>query len=72
MSSKLTDNNPEITDLSDKNRPVELCQRYRELYNNEWTDAFEGVREVIGLSDKGGIKLLLDLIMVSKSFAFDR
>jgi len=41
MSDKLTDNNPNITDLSDLHRPTKLAERYSELYDNLWTDAFE-------------------------------
>ncbi|XP_052226188.1 early endosome antigen 1-like isoform X3 [Dreissena polymorpha] len=41
MGQQLTDNNPNITDLSDKNRPTKLSERFSELYDNEWTDAFE-------------------------------
>lgn len=41
LSQKLTDNNPNIADLSDKNRPTKLAERYTELYDNQWTNAFE-------------------------------
>jgi len=43
MSQKLTDNNPNIADLSDKNRPTKLSERFSELYDNQWTDAFENI-----------------------------
>lgn len=43
MSSKLQDDNPNIADLSDKNRPTKLAERYTELYDNQWTDAFQQV-----------------------------
>ena len=38
--SKLTDGNANIADLSDENRPTKLSERYSELYDNEWTEAF--------------------------------
>lgn len=41
LSSQLTDNNPNIADLSDVNRPTKLAEKFSELYDNEWTDAFE-------------------------------
>lgn len=41
MGQKLTDNNPNIADLSDQNRPTKLAERFTELYDNQWTDAFE-------------------------------
>ncbi|XP_052794309.1 uncharacterized protein LOC128227634 isoform X2 [Mya arenaria] len=41
MGEKLTDKNPNIADLSDKNRPTKLAERYSELYDSQWTDAFD-------------------------------
>lgn len=41
MGDRLMDNNPNIADLSDKNRPTKLAERYAELYDNQWTEAFE-------------------------------
>ncbi|KAK3100161.1 hypothetical protein FSP39_015579 [Pinctada imbricata] len=40
-ASRLRDNNPGITDLSDPNRPLKLSERASELYDNEWTNAME-------------------------------
>ncbi|KAJ8298490.1 hypothetical protein KUTeg_025021 [Tegillarca granosa] len=39
--SKLSENNPSITDLSDPNRPIKIAEQFSELYDNEWTDALE-------------------------------
>ncbi|XP_060601848.1 uncharacterized protein LOC132755070 [Ruditapes philippinarum] len=36
--------NPAIFDLSDPNRPTKLAEYYSELYDNEWTDAFEALK----------------------------
>ncbi|KAK3100067.1 hypothetical protein FSP39_014227 [Pinctada imbricata] len=41
--SKLKYNNPGITDLSDDNRPNKLSEKFSELYDNEWTEAFEAL-----------------------------
>ncbi|KAK3582890.1 hypothetical protein CHS0354_009696 [Potamilus streckersoni] len=38
--AKLTHENPSITDLSDPNRPTKLAEKYSEIYDNQWTDAF--------------------------------
>ncbi|XP_045206822.2 uncharacterized protein LOC123559065 [Mercenaria mercenaria] len=38
--SKLTHGNANIADLSDENRPTKLAEKYSELYDNEWTEAF--------------------------------
>ncbi|KAK3607028.1 hypothetical protein CHS0354_020458 [Potamilus streckersoni] len=37
----LHDNNPNIADLSDPNRPTKLAERFSALYSNEHTDTFE-------------------------------
>ena len=34
-------NNPDIADLSDPNRPTKIAEKFSELYDNEWTEAFE-------------------------------
>ncbi|XP_053398943.1 centromere-associated protein E-like isoform X2 [Mercenaria mercenaria] len=39
----LTYQNPSIADLSDEKRPTKLAEEFSELYDNEWTDAFEKV-----------------------------
>lgn len=62
MSEKLTDNNPNITDLSDMNRPTKIAERFTELYNNEWTEAFETL-ETHTEKQVSNIKVLL---MVTK------
>ena len=38
---KLRENNPNIADLSDQNRPTKLAEMFSELYDNVWTDAYE-------------------------------
>lgn len=38
---KLRQGNPDLADLSDPNRPTELGTRFSEIYDNEWSDAFE-------------------------------
>lgn len=38
---RLTHNNPNITNLGDKKRPTKLAELYKDLYDNEWTDAME-------------------------------
>ncbi|KAL3878451.1 hypothetical protein ACJMK2_030801 [Sinanodonta woodiana] len=47
-SSKLRDNNPNIADLSDPNRPTKLSEQFSELYDNEWTDAFDELEKLLG------------------------
>lgn len=60
----MTDNNPNIADLSDPNRPTKLAEEYSELYDNEWTDAFEALKKCKKSEDEIS-STLLDIIMVS-------
>ncbi|XP_063413239.1 uncharacterized protein LOC134695757 isoform X2 [Mytilus trossulus] len=39
--SLLTDNNPNITDLNDSNRPTKLAEKLGKIYDDEWTDAMQ-------------------------------
>lgn len=34
----MTENNPNVTDLSDINRPINLGEDFSEIYDNEYTD----------------------------------
>ncbi|KAL3878815.1 hypothetical protein ACJMK2_031143 [Sinanodonta woodiana] len=61
----LLENNPNIVDLSDPNRPTKLAERFSELYNNEHTDTFE---EILKCYRKGEVdqeeKIVHDLLVV--------
>ncbi|XP_045204733.2 uncharacterized protein LOC123557362 isoform X2 [Mercenaria mercenaria] len=65
-SAKLTDDNPNIADLSDMNRPTKLSEQFSELHDNEWTDAIGALTK----TEKGNkpegeaCKLLLDVLTV--------
>jgi hypothetical protein len=37
----MQDGNPNITDLSDPFRPTKLAEKFREVYDEEWTRSFE-------------------------------
>jgi hypothetical protein len=62
--------NSAISDLSDPRRPHKISEMFSEIYDNQWTDAFE----CLGLEAKSGgvqnerviIKRLLDIVMVCK------
>ncbi|WAQ99469.1 hypothetical protein MAR_023842 [Mya arenaria] len=65
---KLTKDNPNIADLSDRNRPTKLGEIYSELYDNEWTDAFEGLTKGGGYKDDEAIKALRKTLDSSYTF----
>ena len=64
----MTRNNPNITDLSDMNRPTKLAEKYSELYDNEWTDAYEEYTENWELGEEYCVKTMLDLLKVCDTF----
>ncbi|XP_053389422.1 uncharacterized protein LOC128552411 [Mercenaria mercenaria] len=69
IGAKLTDNNPNIADLSDTYRPTKLAERYTELYDNQWTDAFEQIqKEVHSDSDEEIINILLQILLDISDF----
>ena len=39
--ARLTDNNPNITNLHDPNRPMKLAEKFNKIYDYEWTDIIE-------------------------------
>ncbi|XP_069131356.1 uncharacterized protein [Argopecten irradians] len=59
--AKLSDNNPDITDLSDPNRPQKLAQMYNELYDNVHSEAMESFHDK--LNDKGNAHVLLKMFV---------
>ncbi|KAL5012979.1 hypothetical protein ScPMuIL_011530 [Solemya velum] len=63
-AADLTDNNPNITDLGDLNRPEKLAERFMQLYDDEWTCAFETMSER-GDTDDDAIIQLLDVVVKS-------
>ncbi|XP_052263645.1 uncharacterized protein LOC127866855 isoform X2 [Dreissena polymorpha] len=58
-SSNLTYNNPNIADLSDQNRPTKLAEKFSELYDNQWTDAFEDLKME---EERVKVKCLADIL----------
>lgn len=63
MRDKLIDNNPNIADLSDANRPTKIAERYADLYSDQWTDSLE-VLGVFYRGEEHTIQVLLAIIQV--------
>ncbi|XP_053382818.1 putative leucine-rich repeat-containing protein DDB_G0290503 isoform X2 [Mercenaria mercenaria] len=59
--TRLADNNPNIADLSDKNRPTKLSERYAELYEDQWTDAFD-ILEKQFKTEENAVAALLQIL----------
>lgn len=65
MGDKLSKQNPDIADLSDENRPTKIAEKFSELYDNQWTDAFEAVEKLHpGIDEDQRVKILIQLLMV--------
>lgn len=56
-------NNPSIADLSDRNRPTKLGERFGQLYDNEWSDAHETLKLTIR-SENEIFSILADVVRV--------
>ncbi|VDH93553.1 Hypothetical predicted protein [Mytilus galloprovincialis] len=61
---KMKDNNPSIADLSDPNRPEKLSEKFREIYDNAWTNLLDYITEKTGDSDDICIKQIVSAQMV--------
>lgn len=68
--TRLTSNNPGITDLSDEFRPLKLNDMFREMYDDKWTDAMEDLSSG-GIQDKVAVTLLLQIVKEAFSLCKD-
>lgn len=66
---KLLDNNPNIADLSTEIRPTKIGENFMQVYDNEWTDAFEELAQN-GQDDKQCIDTLLKILKVNTILIF--
>ena len=65
VSLALADNNPNIADLSDLNRPTNLAEKFSTLYDDEWTEALESLANKAGTEDETkAIQMLLAIVEV--------
>lgn len=71
-SAKLTDGNANIADLSDENRPTKLAEKFSELYDNEWTNAFEYLTETKTLNEDFAISILLKVLCTVYKYCKER
>ncbi|XP_052281282.1 coiled-coil domain-containing protein 18-like [Dreissena polymorpha] len=56
----LTDQNPDIADLSDPNRAMKLSDKFGALYDDAWTDAFEDLTNKQKQKPNEAIQFLLE------------
>lgn len=60
-SKQLTEGNAAFTDLSDKNRPTKIGERFGLIFDDEWSEAFEELTGG-GMDDQSVISNLLQII----------
>lgn len=65
MGKQLQENNPQITNLNDPNRPQKLAEMLGDIYDNEWLDAFTGLQsQDEKLDEQSAVDILLNLLKV--------
>ncbi|XP_056013046.1 uncharacterized protein LOC125682416 [Ostrea edulis] len=68
--AKLKDNNPNITDLSDPNRPLKVAEQFSELYDKEWTNALESLTKA-KTEETASIAMLFNTVWKCYQFCSD-
>jgi len=66
--SEIHDYSPNITDLSDQNRPTKIAEKMSDLYDNAWTNAYEELED--NMEEKEIIQRLLHIFKVDKLYTF--
>ncbi|PJE78591.1 hypothetical protein CI610_02468 [invertebrate metagenome] len=69
-SERVRNNNPNISDLSDPNRPIKIAEQFSELYDNLWTEACDALEEVYGQGDEKAIIQYL-LLMLNAAYSIE-
>ncbi|XP_052793229.1 uncharacterized protein LOC128227067 [Mya arenaria] len=63
VSAQLTNNNPNIVDLSDNNRPTKLAEQYSELYDNAWTECYECLTKTLSWQEQRTVLWIRNLFL---------
>ncbi|KAK3100384.1 hypothetical protein FSP39_019093 [Pinctada imbricata] len=66
-SKQLTDGNPNFTDLSDRNRPTKIGEKFGTVFDDEWSEAFEEIKAILGKDDVC-IDCLLNIVKLSYGY----
>lgn len=68
MGGKITDGNTAIANLSDPHRPEKLAEQFSQLYDNEWTTAYEILTTMFSMDEKMAVDCLLNVVKESYRF----
>lgn len=63
-SHKMTADNPNIADLSDIYRPTNIADQIRQVYDDEWTEAYEELEKINQEDEMGIIDNLASILKV--------
>ncbi|XP_062577368.1 uncharacterized protein LOC134239217 isoform X2 [Saccostrea cucullata] len=67
-SQQLTQGNPNIADLSDKNRPTKIGEKFALVYDDQWSEAFEALK-VGGKTEETVVTELANLVRECYKFS---
>ena len=70
-SKQLTEGNAAFTDLSDKNRPTKIGEKFGLIFDDEWSEVFEELKDK-GMNDEIVICKLQQIVQVRKKATFCR
>lgn len=65
MGNNLSDGNPSVANLSDPFRPEKMAEKFSQLYDDEWTSAFEVLTSMFSMDEKMAADCLLNVAKVS-------
>ncbi|XP_063413723.1 girdin-like isoform X3 [Mytilus trossulus] len=68
MGNNLSDGNPTVANLSDPFRPEKMAEKFSQLYDDEWTSAFEVLTSMFSMDEKMAADCLLNVAKESYHF----
>ncbi|KAK3602797.1 hypothetical protein CHS0354_026347 [Potamilus streckersoni] len=72
MENQVTHNNSNNPELNDWTRPNQIGEKYAELYDIQWTNAFEVLTQTSGHNDERAVEILLKVLIECYTFVIKR
>lgn len=69
-SKQLLAGNPNMADLSDKNRPTKIGEKFGLLFDEEWSEAFESFNEKLGYPEEECLRVLSKILRVRTTYCY--
>ncbi|XP_061164447.1 uncharacterized protein LOC133173478 [Saccostrea echinata] len=67
-SKQLLAGNPNMADLSDKNRPTKIGEKFGSLYDEEWSDAYDAFQTQLRYTEEECLRVLLRILRYAYDF----